>query len=111
MEIEKFKNELKTLKNFMELYCKHKHKNQLLFNKNIPYKQESLSIDLNLCEECHTLINYSIERLQNCPHEIKPKCRKCPNPCYEKKEWKSLAKIMRYSGMKLGFIKIKRFFS
>ena len=72
--------------------------------KNI---ESNINVELNLCEECHSLISYSFDRLKGCPHEIKPRCRQCPNPCYEKQEWKSLAKIMRYSGIRLGLSKIK----
>ncbi|NLM99553.1 MAG: hypothetical protein GX170_05965, partial [Campylobacteraceae bacterium] len=43
-------------------------------------------------------------------NEEKPSCRKCPNPCYEKDRWKLLAKIMKYSGMKLGLLKIRKMF-
>jgi hypothetical protein len=46
-------------------------------------------------------------KLQNCPHEIKPRCRKCPTPCYEKQEWKNIARIMKYSAIKLSLGKIK----
>lgn len=53
-------------------------------------------------------IDYSFERLLNCPHEEKPSCRKCINPCYGKKEWKETARIMRSSGMKLGLTSINK---
>ena len=109
MEIIKFKEEIETLKKFFEIYCANKHENQEEKVFNLVYKNENISIKVNLCKECQDSINYSFDRLLDCPHEIKPRCRKCPNPCYEKNEWKKTAKVMRYSGIKLGLSKIKNF--
>jgi predicted amidophosphoribosyltransferase len=107
MTSEKFEIEINTLKNFFELYCKDKHGN--LENKHISlqYKEKIFELDLCLCSECHDAINYSFERLQHCPHEIKPRCRTCPTPCYEKPRWKNAAKVMIYSAMKLSLSKMK----
>ncbi len=107
MKIEKFEIEINTLKKFYEFYCKDKHSHQKNFNVNLNYKNRGFNIDLFLCEECFEAINYSFDRLKNCPHEIKPRCRKCPNPCYEKERWKNIAKIMKYSSIKLSLGKIK----
>ncbi len=110
MEIIKFKQEVSTLKKFFEIYCENKHKEQKNIKKNLSYKDEKVEIALDLCEECLKNIEYSFNRLLECPHEIKPRCRTCPNPCYEKPQWKNTAKIMRYSGMKLGLLSIKKLF-
>lgn len=110
MTTRKFKNEVYTLHSFLETYCSHKHKNKVQKNRDILYKDLQFSLTLNLCDECMEIFEYSLDKLQNCPHEDKPRCRKCSNPCYEKLYWKRLAKIMRYSGVKLGLLKIKRFF-
>ena len=110
MTNEKFISEVETLNNFFTIYCKDKHTEQNSCVRSLQYKNENYDVEFHLCEECNELINYSIKCLEECPHEIKPRCRKCPNPCYEKPQWKRLAKLMRYSGMKLGILKIKRFF-
>jgi len=110
MTNEKFISEVETLKKFFTVYCKDKHTNQHNYIKSIDYQNQNYQVELELCDECSELINYSIQRLLECPHDIKPRCRKCPNPCYEKPQWKRLAHLMRYSGMKLGILKIKRFF-
>ena len=114
MKEEKFISECKTVLKFIQLYCDDKHK---IVNKkegkiNLIYKNKNLDISLkyNLCEDCASTFKYSYERLQNCPYEDKPRCRRCPKPCYERNEWKILAKIMKYSGMKLGLTKIKKLF-
>ena len=107
MTKEKFKIEIDTLKKFFELYCKNKHQDINSFTKNLVYKDEIFKIDLHLCNKCKEDIEYCFQRLLECPHEIKPRCRKCPNPCYEKSQWKKTAKIMKYSGVRLGFNSIK----
>ncbi|EDM23921.1 nitrous oxide-stimulated promoter family protein [Caminibacter mediatlanticus TB-2] len=111
MQEEKFKSEINTLIKFFSIYCTDKHKNILCKNYEIEYKNLILKEEVCLCKECHNLLDYAIKKLQNCPHEIKPRCRKCPNPCYDKNEWKKMAKMMRYSGMKLGLLKVKNKFN
>lgn len=112
MEIKKFKEEINTLKKFFELYCKGNCKDNHTVNqkitKSLTYKNETINIDLDLCPACLEKINYSFDRLLACPHEIKPRCRACPNPCYEKKQWKDTAKVMRYSGIRLGLTSVNK---
>jgi len=108
MEIKKFKDEIKTLKKFFEVYCENKHTEQKYITKKFNYRNELLEIRLHLCADCLTKIEYSFEKLLDCPHEIKPRCRSCSKPCYEKMQWKETAKIMRYSGMKLGLKAINK---
>ncbi len=110
MEIVKFKSEVQTLKKFFELYCKNKHTNQENVTHILRYINEDIKVELYLCKECFENINYSFNRLLECPHEEKPRCRTCPNPCYEKKQWKEVAKIMRYSGVSLGLTRINKKF-
>ena len=111
MTEEKFISEVETLKKFFEIHCAKKHHNGLRYTLALEYKTLHFSIELNLCEECKSLINYSFERLYECPHEIKPKCRSCKNPCYEKSKYKEVARIMKFSGIQLGLSRIKKFFS
>ncbi|WP_345993989.1 nitrous oxide-stimulated promoter family protein [Sulfurimonas sp. HSL-1716] len=108
MEQNKFETEVKTLKSFFETYChSNEHENRVINSSVCTHKDFSYTVELDLCGKCRTLIDYSIKRLEECPHEIKPRCRTCPNPCYEKNEWKKLAKVMRYSGVRLGVVKVK----
>ena len=107
MTNEKFESEINTLKKFFEIYCKDKHENQKNHTSYVEYKSKFLTLELDLCEECYKTINYSFLKLQSCPHEIKPRCRICPKPCYEKQEWKDIAKVMKYSAIKLSLRKIK----
>ncbi len=110
MTSEKFQSEVNTVQKFITLYCKEKHSLQIIYTKNIVYNKDTFDIEVSLCKKCQSLFEYSLSRLQQCPHEIKPRCRKCSNPCYEKFQWKALAKIMRFSGLHLGVLKVKSFF-
>jgi len=112
---DKFIKDTQTVLKFIQLYCNEKHKNIAKENgvHHLNYKNKNLLTDVtyHLCEECTDTFVYSYKALQECPHEKKPSCRKCPAPCYDRPRWKKLASIMKYSGMKLGLTKIKRFFS
>jgi hypothetical protein len=102
MTAKKFKSEVETLQKFFQIYCYEKHKEQFEKEYNVHYKDLNLIFKANFCNKCHSLLSYAIERLQECPHDPKPRCRKCKNPCYEKDKYKQMAKMMRFSGMKLG---------
>ncbi|PID26565.1 MAG: hypothetical protein CR982_09865 [Candidatus Cloacimonadota bacterium] len=110
MKIEKFKSEIETVKKFFELYCKNKHKNLVNNNIKLHYKGEEINSSLNLCEDCLKTITYCFDRLVECPHEVKPRCRKCLKPCYGKDEWKAMKKVMKYSGIRVGLSSIKNIF-
>ncbi len=114
MTLEKFENEINTLKKFFNIYCNDKHQNRDKKEYVIPYKEKTFTLEVCLCNECHNLLNYAISKLQECPNDPKPRCRNCASPCYEKEKYKKMAKMMRYSGMKLGLTKaakrLKNFF-
>lgn len=113
MDDAKFQSELGTLTGFVELFCRsNKHQEKSLQSFTCNYHGFSYSFEIFLCSECRSLLNYASTRLQKCPHEIKPKCRKCKVPCYEKKEWKQMAKVMRYGGITMAIEGLKeRFFT
>ncbi|QOG11915.1 nitrous oxide-stimulated promoter family protein [Arcobacter sp. FWKO B] len=110
MTVEKFHTEVMTLKRFFETYCTSKHHNSSSHYILVEYKGQKFKYDFNLCDDSFELITYAIEKLLECPHEIKPRCRSCPSPCYEKSKYKDVAKIMKYSGIKLGLSRIKKIF-
>lgn len=101
MDIPRFDEESEKLKLFFDVYCQSKH-------TNVQKQQNQIVVhpSFELCEHCREHFQYALERLAECPHDPKPKCRKCPTSCYEKSHWKALAKIMRYSAIKLGFGKM-----
>jgi len=54
-----------------------------------------------LCKECEELLLYAKERLQKCPHEIKPKCSDCKIHCYEVNKRNRIKEVMKYSGPRM----------
>jgi len=112
MTEEKFIHDSRTVLKFIQCYCDNEHskadKNTSSIKLN--YKNKNLNEEIHycLCERCEETLYYSYVKLQECPHDEKPSCRQCPKPCYDKPEWKHLAKIMRYSGLRFGIIKIRK---
>ena len=112
MTEEKFIDDSHTVLKFIQCYCDSEHykaqKNKDSIQLNYDNKNLREETHYHLCEKCEKTLHYSYVKLQECIHEDKPSCRKCPKPCYDKEEWKLLAKIMRYSGLKLGILKIRK---
>ena len=108
MKIEKFNTEIDTLNSFFKTYCQDNHDKQEKRNLVLMYNDKVVDLELSLCSQCYMDIKYCFDRLKQCPHEEKPKCRKCPNPCYEKTQWKKTAKVMRYSAIKLKLVEVKK---
>jgi len=103
MKLEKYISEITILNQYFSYYCKSKHSNQI--NREIlhSYKDRNFCEIVSICDECFDTLKYSIERLENCQYEEKPRCRNCKTPCYEKSYWKKLAKVMIYSSIRLTF--------
>lgn len=109
----KLHSDSKTLHRFIQLHCTKEHHDIEKKKGNLKVSFQELPVDeflYELCDECEILLHYAYDRLQHCPHEPKPSCRKCPDPCYEKPMWKKMAHIMMYSGMRLGLTKMRKLF-
>ena len=115
MTNEKFIHDTQTVLKFIQIYCDDKHKDESKSKESLSliYKEKELhiSVNYNLCTTCKNTFLLTYEKLQECPHEDKQSCRKCPKPCYERPDWKHVAKIMKYSGMKQGLLKLKKIFT
>ena len=115
MTEEKFIHDSHTVLKFIQCYCDNEHVENDQNNDSIKlnYKNKDLNeaVHYQLCEQCEEILKYSYIKLKECQYDEKPSCRKCPQPCYDKTEWKRLAKIMKSSGMRLGLLKIRRLFS
>jgi len=84
----KIKKEKATLEKMILIYCEKKHTSS-----------ENL-----LCTECHSLLQYSNQRLENCQYgEDKPTCRKCPVHCYRPTMRNEIRSVMRFSGPRIVF--------
>lgn len=93
---------LKNLELFFNYFCEHKHPS--IEKKVLLIKDDA---QLNLCPECEELFNYAHHKLSNCELDPKPKCRECEDKCYSNVDWKKMATVMKYSGMRLGLVKLK----
>lgn len=79
----KVDRELRTLRRFIEVYCRKHH-----------------VIDGHgLCEECRDLFQYAQQRLERCPYDPKPKCKDCTTHCYRPHYRERIRAVMRSSGM------------
>jgi hypothetical protein len=112
MTEDKLISETDILKKFFTIYCHGKKHNNIKHQKvNLTLHNKDYLQEVELCDECFALLSYSFDRLINCQHDEKPKCRTCPTPCYEPTQWKQVAKVMRYAGINTGINKIKGFFT
>ena len=100
---------------FIQTYCVDKRADAIKTDGAAlhDYKEDKglVQTRFHLCEDCGRMRRYAYARLRACPHAEKPRCHHCPHPCYEREMWVNMARMMKYSGMKLGFTKIKKFFS
>ena len=111
MTFETYRREVTTLTTFVTHFCNDKHCDLPREARTIGVRygtETAEPIETMLCDGCAETVAYGIARLQGCPHDEKPKCRKCSDPCYERPMWKRVAAIMRYSGMKLGLTKVRK---
>ena len=68
----------------IELWCRKKH------------------CGVPLCEECRTLLDYSLARLDHCRFgEKKTKCHKCAVHRYKTEMRAKIREVMRYSGPRM----------
>ncbi len=103
MTQEKFLSEVAILKEFFEFYCQgNKHQNEHTQELSAEHNGFACTFDITLCPECYATLHYALERLENCEQNPKIKCRTCTTPCYDKQMWKKMARVMRYSGIRLG---------
>ena len=76
--------EKRTVRHMIELWCRAKHGGN------------------TLCEECQTLLDYSLARLEHCRFgEEKTKCHKCAVHCYRPEMRARIREVMRYSGPRM----------
>ena len=84
---QKIQQEHATVQIMIEKYCRaHHHPSR------------------DLCPECHTLLDYSHQRLRQCRYgNKKPSCSRCPVHCYRPDMRKRIRTAMRYSGPRMLF--------
>ena len=81
---DKREKEKETIELMVKLYCKRNHKNKVL------------------CEECRSLLEYSLARTDNCRFmETKTFCANCKSHCYKPEMREKIKKVMRYAGPRM----------
>jgi len=77
--------ENKVLRAMIALYCRRNH-----------------GIEQGLCVDCENLLQYSRERLANCPWGVnKPVCAQCTIHCYAPYRREHIRQVMRFSGPRM----------
>ena len=77
--------ERKTISKMIGIYCHAKHDT----------RQE-------LCDSCHSLLEYAELRLTRCPFAPdKPACGKCPVHCYQAEKREQVREVMRFAGPRM----------
>jgi len=79
-------NESRTVELMITLYCRGRHH----------------TVDNGLCSECRELLDYSLERLENCPLQPgKPVCSSYRIHCCKPEMRERIRQVMRYSGPRM----------
>jgi hypothetical protein len=77
MELER-----RVLRSFIRVYCRNHH-----------------GTANELCADCADLQEYALKRLERCPYDPKPKCKKCPTHCYRPDYRRRIKEVMKFSGI------------
>ena len=84
---KKRQQEKEMVSQMIHLYCKKQHESKG-----------------KLCEECKSLKDYSILRIDRCPFmETKTFCSNCKVHCYKADMREKIRKVMRFSGPRMVF--------
>ncbi|WP_022670537.1 nitrous oxide-stimulated promoter family protein [Hippea alviniae] len=85
---KRIKRDEKILRKFIEVYCRENH-----LKKGVEEYKDGL------CKECYDLLQYSLNKLYNCPLDPKPQCKHCKVHCYAPSKRKKIKEVMKYSGI------------
>ena len=78
--------ECQTIEAMIRMYCSEHHWQQ----------------SKGLCRECRELYDYTLARIEHCPHEEnKPSCAKCPIHCFRADMRERTKTVMRYAGPRM----------
>lgn len=99
---KKEKKDIKVLGQFVEIYCRFHHESERTrFTSKTPRLEGLFEESLELCTECMRLLRYALGMRLCCPHDPKPMCKKCPDPCYKPEYREKIREVMKFSGMHL----------
>ncbi len=76
--------EIKTIKVMVNLFCRDHHRG------------------LTPCEQCLELLEYTVERVKQCPlQEQRTTCGQCHVHCFKPSMQKKIKEVMRYAGPRM----------
>jgi YbgA-like uncharacterized protein len=90
------KKDLKVLINFVRVYCRAKHDDQVR-----AALEDMDGKEIHLCRECAVLVAYALEKRRKCPLHPKPSCKHCHIHCYNKEYRGKISEIMAFSGRRM----------
>ncbi len=99
----KLARDLRTLAQFIRIYCRHKHEGAARIEPCIRgFDLEALRIrKLELCAPCAKLLAHAFVKRARCPYSPKPACKHCQTHCYQPAYREQIREVMRFSGRKL----------
>ena len=98
----KERSDIKTLTRFVAVFCREQH-----HGEKAPFAFKLLDVkeidrtEISLCPDCLRLLTYGLTMRLKCPHDPKPMCKKCENPCYHGEYKAKIKEVMKFSGMVL----------
>lgn len=80
------------------IFCRANHRGA----PKTPFCADGVPFDIGkkppeLCAYCAELLDYGLKKLEKCPLDPKPACKKCPVHCYEPEYRERVRAVMRYS--------------
>ena len=98
----KKKKDIVVLANFVQIYCRENHKDEVKESFNIKDERPNGLLGekkIELCQNCSKLLSHGIAKLILCPYDPKPSCKKCETHCYAPGYREKVRQVMRFSGM------------
>lgn len=85
---------------FLSMYCKAHHvdREKVPFSFNYDKMPAVVKDGPDLCCECTKLLRHAIVMRVLCPLDPKPRCRKCPQHCYQPGYRDKMETVMKYAG-------------
>ena len=95
--------DLRTLAEFIELYCRQKHREESKTKTELKTLDVGLIAghSVYLCPECQKLLAHAFTKRMHCPMHPKPACKDCPSHCYHPRYRAQIREVMKYSGRQL----------
>ena len=93
--------DIRTLAKFVAVYCENHHDGREPFEFRASALEGLFADPFDLCPNCAKLLKYGLTMRLRCPHDVKPMCKKCPNPCYKAEYREKIREVMKFSGIHL----------